>query len=87
MIAAEVGSGIEPAPFDPILRGVLWTGERPRYLYGQLTGGHGETSKLSETPPWPEWEGKIVGHYLTPFLVETPNDGNRTLAVGPSPVP
>lgn len=87
VIASEVGSGIEPVPFDPILRGVLWTGERPRYLYGQLTGGHGETSTLSETPPWPEWEGKIVGHYLTPFLVETPNDGNRTLAVGPSPVP
>jgi sulfide:quinone oxidoreductase len=86
-IASELGSGIEPAPFDPVLRGVLWTGERPRYLYGQLSGGHGETSTLSETPPWPECEGKIVGRYLTPFLTETPNDGDRTLTAGRSPLP
>jgi sulfide:quinone oxidoreductase len=67
-IAAEVGVEIEPAPFDPVLRGVLWTGAAPRYLYGRLTGGHGEVSRLSEEPLWPEPEGKIVGRYLSPFL-------------------
>ncbi|HEX8959916.1 MAG TPA: FAD-dependent oxidoreductase [Solirubrobacterales bacterium] len=87
VIAAEVGGEVEPAPFDPVLRGVLWTGERPRYLYGWLAGGHGEGSTLSERPPWPEREGKIVGRYLTPFLAGMPNDGGRTLAVGPSPAP
>jgi len=67
-IAAAVGCEIEPAAFDPVLRGVLWTGAEPRYLYGRPTGGHGEVSKLSREPLWPEAEGKIVGRYLTPFM-------------------
>ena len=71
-IAAEAGGGVEPAPFDPVLRGVLWTGAEPRYLYGRLTGGHGETSTLSDSPPWPERDGKIVGRYLTEFLASLP---------------
>jgi sulfide:quinone oxidoreductase len=72
-IAAAAGADVDPAPFEPILRGVLWTGAEPRYLYGRPTGGHGEVSELSEQPLWPESEGKIVGRYLTPFL-----DGLRT---------
>jgi sulfide:quinone oxidoreductase len=79
-IAADVGIDLEPAPFAPILRGVLWTGAKPRYLYGELTGGHGETSLLSESPPWPEHEGKIVGQYLAPFLVGVPDVSHRTLS-------
>ncbi len=80
VISARVGADVEPAPFDPVLRGVLWTGGRPRYLYGQLTGGHGETSLLSETAPWPEQEGKIVGRYLAPFLAGVPDVSHRTLS-------
>jgi sulfide:quinone oxidoreductase len=80
VIAAQVGADVVPAHFDPVLRGVLWTGARPRYLYGQLTGGHGETSLLSETPPWPEQEGKIVGRYLAPFLAGVPDVSHRTLS-------
>lgn len=67
-IAAELGAAVEAEPFDPVLRGVLWTGERPRYLYGRLSGGQGETSSFSDEPPWPEAEGKVLGRYLTPFL-------------------
>jgi len=67
-IAADVGVAIEPQSFDPILRGVLWTGEEPRYLQGWLSGGHGETSSFTAEPPWAEREGKIVGRYLTAFL-------------------
>jgi sulfide:quinone oxidoreductase len=86
-IAAELGDGDgEPARFDPVLRGVLWTGGPPRYLYGRPSGGHGEVSALSESPPWPEWEGKIVGRYLTPFLAGMANGDGRMLgADGPSP--
>jgi sulfide:quinone oxidoreductase len=69
-IAAELAADVEARPFDPVLRGVLWTGGQPRYLYGRLTGGHGETSTFSDTPPWTEPEQKIVGRYLTPFLAE-----------------
>jgi len=66
-IASQVGSQIEPLPFDPILRAKLLTGEEPKYLYGKLVGGHGETSTFSESPPWSD-DGKIVGKYLAPFL-------------------
>lgn len=69
-IAADLGCDVDAKPFDPVLRGVLWTGEGPRYLFGQLTGGHGEVSTLTEEPPWPEQSGKIVSRYLTPFLAE-----------------
>jgi len=69
-IAAAVGCEIEPAPFEPVLRGVLWTGAEPRYLFGRPAGGHGEVSKLSREPFWPGADGKIIGRYLTPFLAE-----------------
>jgi sulfide:quinone oxidoreductase len=67
-IAADVGVETDPRPFDPILRGVLWTGEEPRYLQGWIGGGHGENSSLTAEPPWDTAEGKIVGRYLTNFI-------------------
>lgn len=71
-IAAAAGVEIEPAPFDPVLRGVLWTGAEPRYLYGRPAGGHGEVSRLSREPLWAEQNGKIVGRHLSPFLDRLP---------------
>jgi sulfide:quinone oxidoreductase len=68
-IAADLGCDIEAAPLDPVLRGILWTGAQPRYLFGWLGGGHGETSVASERPPWPiDNPSKLIGRYLTPFL-------------------
>lgn len=70
-IAAELGCEVEANPLDPVLRGVLWTGSKPRYLFGWLGGGHGETSVASERPPWPiDNPSKLIGRYLTPFLTE-----------------
>jgi sulfide:quinone oxidoreductase len=89
-IAAELGVEIEPQSFDPILRGVLWTGEEPRYLQGWLSGGHGETSTLTAEPPWGDGKGKIVGRYLSIFIAEVDGSplpqaiGGRTTAGGPS---
>jgi sulfide:quinone oxidoreductase len=74
-IAAELRGTELPRPFDPVLRGTLWTGEQPRFLYSRLTGGHGETSIVSERALW-EHEGKIVGRYLAPFL-ERETGGER----------
>ena len=71
-IAAEIGLVPAAPPFDPILRAVLWTGGPPQYLYGMLSGGHGETSVFSNKPLW-DREGKIVGRYLAPFLDSLPN--------------
>jgi sulfide:quinone oxidoreductase len=78
VIAAQVGSQVEPQPFEPVLRAVLLTGEEPKYLYGKLGGGHGETSTFSDDPPWRD-EGKIVGKYLAPFLASTSQAAARAL--------
>lgn len=68
-IAAGLGCDIEAKPLDPILRGVLWTGAKPLYLSGYLSGGHGETSSASDEAPWEGGEeDKLIGRYLTPFL-------------------
>jgi sulfide:quinone oxidoreductase len=80
-IAAELGADIEPEPFDPILRGTLWTGEQPKFLYGKLSGGHGETSTLSDHAMW-EHEGKIVGRYLAPFLNSIPGEEKPASQLG-----
>jgi sulfide:quinone oxidoreductase len=85
-IAAEAGAEVDPRQFDPILRGVLWTGREPRYLYGRPTGGHGEMSSLDERPQWSSGDGKVIGRYLTPF-VDSLADDDRTAAVGSPSAP
>lgn len=82
VIAAQTGSPVEPQPFEPVLRAVLLTGEEPKYLYGKLGGGHGETSTFSDAPPWRD-EGKIVGKYLAPFLASTSDAAARSLRSSP----
>lgn len=82
VIAAQIGGQLEPQPFEPILRAVLLTGEEPKYLYGRLSGGHGETSTFSDDPPWRD-EGKIVGKYLAPFLASTSDAAARALRSSP----
>lgn len=78
-IAADLGCEVEAHPLDPVLRGILWTGAKPRYLFGWLGGGHGETSVASERPPWPiDNPSKLIGRYLTPFLAEL--EANRGAA-------
>jgi sulfide:quinone oxidoreductase len=70
-IAADIGCEVEGKTFDPILRGVLWTGAEPLYLSGYLAGGHGETSTATDEAPWGgDEQGKLVGRYLTPFFAE-----------------
>ncbi len=67
MIAAQAGADVRPGPFRPVLRGLLLTGSRPRYLRHELTGGAGPTDTASPEPLW--WPpAKIVGRHLAPFL-------------------
>jgi sulfide:quinone oxidoreductase len=66
-IAADAGVDLDPRPFRPVLRGVLLTGDRPRYLQHQPAGGAGEASVVSTEALW--WPPtKIVGRHLGPFL-------------------
>jgi sulfide:quinone oxidoreductase len=68
-IAAAVGAGNEPQPFEPVLRALLLTGAAPAFLRVELGGGHGESSTASSEPLW--WPpGKVVGRHLAPFLAE-----------------
>ncbi len=68
-IAHLAGAAVTPTPFRPVLRGLLITGEVPRYLRSELRSGQGETSVVAPEALW--WPpGKIVGRYLAPFLAE-----------------
>lgn len=79
-IAADLGCEVEAKPLDPVLRGILWTGAKPRYLFGWLGGGHGETSVAGERPPWPiDNPSKLIGRYLTPFLARYESNSNGRL--------
>jgi sulfide:quinone oxidoreductase len=66
-IAAEAGAPVSPQPFHPLIHGILLTAEEPRYLTAQITGGHGFSSEISDTPSWPD-QGKIAAKYLSPYL-------------------
>lgn len=63
-IAARIGAAVTPAPFRPVLRGMLMTGDHPRYLEGEI-GGNGGTA--SSHPLW--WPpAKVASRYLAPYL-------------------
>ncbi len=68
-IAQAVGADVRPEPFRPVLRGLLLTGSRPRYLRQELSGGAEPADAASPDPLW--WPpAKIVGRHLAPFLAK-----------------
>ena len=68
-IAEAAGASVEPAPFDPVLRGLLLTGAEPEYLRAELGGGRMYASTAADSPLW--WPaGKIAARYLSPYLAE-----------------
>ena len=67
-IAQAAGADLVPEPFRPVLRGLLLTGGRPRYLRRELAES-GQAEMASPDPLW--WPpAKIVGRSLAPFLAE-----------------
>lgn len=66
-IATLAGADVEVRPFKPVIKGMLLTGERPRYLSARITGGHGFSSEITEAPMWSP-PGKVVSKYLGPYL-------------------
>jgi sulfide:quinone oxidoreductase len=73
-IAFEAGAEIDPRPYQPVLRGLLLTGEAPLYMRTDLAGHHALARALRYEPPqtsraplwWPDQ--KIVGRYLAGYL-------------------
>jgi sulfide:quinone oxidoreductase len=66
-IAAQAGAPVTPEPFHPVIHGMLLTGGKPLYLTAKITGGHGFSSELTETPSWSP-PNKIAAKYLAPYL-------------------
>lgn len=66
-IAALAGAAVEPKPFHPEIHSVLLGAERPLYLSAHVTGGHGSSSEIGETPTWSP-PSKIAARYLAPYL-------------------
>jgi len=63
-IAARVGVPLTPAPFRPVLRGMLLTGEAPLHLEAGAS-----VAEAADMPLW--WPPlKVAGRYLAPFLAE-----------------
>jgi sulfide:quinone oxidoreductase len=66
-IAKQAGAPVTPERFDPVIHGMLLTNDKPRYLTAHITGGHGFSSEISDTPTWSPLS-KIVARYLAPYL-------------------
>jgi sulfide:quinone oxidoreductase len=66
-VAAAAGSGVEPRPFDAIMRAVLWTGQGPRYLCGRTGDGDDGSSGPSARHLELLHKGRVTARYLTPL--------------------
>jgi sulfide:quinone oxidoreductase len=66
-IAARAGAPLTPAPFRPVLRGMLVTSEAPQYLEAEV-GGRGGAHAASAPLWWPPM--KVAGRHLSPFLAQ-----------------
>lgn len=65
-IARRAGADVEAKPFEPILRGMLLTGEAPRYLRRALAASASDPEISEHSPWWPP--AKIVGRHLAPYV-------------------
>jgi sulfide:quinone oxidoreductase len=71
-IAAELGALQRPAPFSPVLRGLLLGGSERRYLRARPGSEIGLSSEVAYRPLW--WPpSKIAGRHLAPYLAD-PDD-------------
>lgn len=65
-IAAAAGADVEVRPFTPVLRGMLLTGEAPKYLRAAGEDGNLESKVAEHALWWPPT--KVAGPRLAPFL-------------------
>jgi sulfide:quinone oxidoreductase len=65
-IAASYGASVEPSPFAPALRGMLFTGGEPLYMRSAVPGADPEVPGAWYPLWWPPT--KVAGRYLAPYL-------------------
>jgi len=103
MIAAELGVPVAPAPFSPVLRGLLMTGGAPLYLRAEpqrlgrdamvameATRRHRVGRDVSAAASQPLWwpPAKIAGRYLAPYLATArPQPLRSELLADRTPIP
>jgi sulfide:quinone oxidoreductase len=71
-IAARAGVAIEPAPFSPVLRGMLLTERHARFLRREATGGGDAADHALWWPPT-----KIAGRELASYLERLDAEAGR----------
>jgi sulfide:quinone oxidoreductase len=67
-VAGKYGVDVEPAPFQPMLRGMLFTGEEPVYMRSGVPGVDPSIPGAWYPLWWPPT--KVAGRYLGPYLSE-----------------
>jgi sulfide:quinone oxidoreductase len=76
-IAALAGASVTPQRFNPVIHGMLLTNGKPQYLTAHITGGHGFSSEITDTPTWSP-PSKIAAKYLAPYLQERDQESTPT---------
>lgn len=74
-IAARAGAAIAPQPFEPLIRGILLTGDETRFFEAEL-GDAGFTSVVSDVCTW-DPPAKVVARYLGPYLAHGDRAASR----------
>ena len=72
-IAASAGAQISPRPFEPVVRGMLLTDDKPLYMVARLGAGQEPSSEVSDRPSWSP-PVKIAAKYLARYLDERDRD-------------
>lgn len=83
IIARELGAECEEVAFDPVLRGVLWSGTGRRYMRATLSGGREEMDGATSVsdPLWTPGT-KVAGVFLSAVLADA--DGEELVDRAPS---
>lgn len=67
-IAASYGAGLDPQPFQPVLRGMLFTGGEPLYVRSGVPGADPGVPGAWYPLWWPPT--KVAGRHLSTYLFE-----------------
>jgi sulfide:quinone oxidoreductase len=67
-VAATYGADLEPRTFQPMLRGMLFTGDEPLYMRSGVAGADPDVPAAWYPLWWPPT--KVAGRYLAPYLFE-----------------
>jgi sulfide:quinone oxidoreductase len=81
-IAQIAGADLTPQPFEPLLRGRLFTARGERFLRHVAGGGGGDGEAAEHTLWWPP--SKVAGLRLAPYLAQRDEDSGLGLSLAPA---